>query len=152
MKDFDKVRLWIGKCFSNVIENCISSLSFEVQICSNWQIAVHWLDHRPYCRNVNRYVYRFCFGNYTTRASTFRIWKNTISWFSDATIMRQRNAYISATVQTRIWWTNVSLHCSRDKRCPSIIDESFFLNVKNLCEIVESDFENFDICHSSQTL
>lgn len=78
--------------------------------------------------------------------------ENTISWFSDATIMRQRNAYISATVQTRIWWTNVSLHCSRDKRCPSIIDESFFLNVKNLCEIVESDFENFDICHSSQTL
>lgn len=25
-------------------------------------------------------------------------------------------------------------------------------NVKNICEIAESDFENFDICHSSQTL
>lgn len=115
---------------SNVIGNCISSLSFEVQICSNWQIAVHWLDHRPYCRNVNRYVYRFCFGNYTTRASTFRIWKHYIMILWCNHYASAQRIYISATVQTRIWWTNVSLHCSRDKRCPSIIDESFFLNVK----------------------
>lgn len=34
----------------------------------------------------------------------------------------------------------------------ALLMKAFFLNVKNLCEIVESDFENFDICHSSQTL
>lgn len=34
----------------------------------------------------------------------------------------------------------------------ALLMKAFFLNVKNLCEIVESDFENVDICHSSQTL